>query len=385
VVETYLDSYHGWAISRGSDLVATCTDCHEVHEIRSPLDPASSVHAANVTTTCARCHEGANPTFAQSYTHVGALAGRRPHGWVRYVYLWLIAIVLGGMALHNFVVARYELRRHFRRRGREPYVQRWRRAERLQHVVLLVTFFGLAITGFALRYPDQWWVRLMGLAGHELLRAYIHRVFAVIMVGVSVYHGIWIIVTRRGRRALGSMMPRYFDVGQLVQNMRFHVGLRPTRPAFGRFDYTQKAEYWAVVWGTVVMALTGFILWYPTVATSWMPAWAVRVAEVIHFYEAILAVSAIIIWHLFYVIFMPSEYPMSTTWLDGRMPAEEWKKMHRAEYDVEGPGAIVPPEGEDMVTAADVRSHESAAKESSRGAEPRNVESGSKPGGGETI
>jgi len=78
-----------------------------------------------------------------------------------------------------------------------------------------------------------------------------------------------------------------------------------------------------------VMAFTGFALWFPTVATSWMPSWIVRVSEVVHFYEAILAVSAIVIWHFFYVLFMPSEYPMSTVWLNGRMPEHEWKKMHR--------------------------------------------------------
>jgi len=385
VVESYLDSYHGWAVSRGSDLVATCTDCHNVHEIRSPLDPASTVHDANVTATCGKCHPGANPTFAQSYTHVSALAARGPQGWVRLVYLWVIAGVLGGMALHNFVIARYELRRHFRRRRSEPYVQRWRRAERLQHIVLLTSFFALAITGFALRFPDSWWTRLIGLDTNELLRAYLHRIFAVIMVGAAVYHTIWVIVTRRGRRSLGAMVPRYFDVAHAVQNMAFHLGLRGSRPSFGKFDYTQKAEYWAVVWGTVVMALTGFVLWYPTVATSSFPAWVVRVAEVIHFYEAILAVSAIIIWHFFYVIFMPSEYPVSTTWIDGRMPAEEWKEMHRGEYDAEGPGAIVPSEGDDMVTAADVRSHALAAEEKPSQERSSRFESGSKPGGGKNT
>ena len=125
--------------------------------------------------------------------------------------------------------------------------------------------------------------------------------------------------------------------------MAFHLGLRKERPAFGAYDYTQKAEYWALVWGTWVMALTGFILWIPTLATSWLPAWTVRVAEVVHFYEAILAVSAIVIWHFFYVIFMPGEYPMSTIWLNGRMPAKEWKEMHRREYLETGDDAVVDP------------------------------------------
>jgi cytochrome b subunit of formate dehydrogenase len=331
VVESYLDSYHGWAVDRGSGLVATCTDCHNVHEIRSTLDPASSVHITNVVATCGRCHKQSNPKFAQSYTHQGALKARGTHGWVRLVYLVLIAIVLGGMFLHNLIIVRHELIKHVRRRGAEPSVVRWYRAERMQHLALLISFTGLAVTGFALRFPHTWWVKLIGLGGNEILRAYIHRVFAVVMMIQSVYHVVWIAVTRRGRWSLRELTPRALDFRHVAQNIAYYLGLRKERPAFHAFDYTQKAEYWAVVWGIWIMALTGFVLWYPTIATGWLPAWIVRVAEVIHFYEAVLAVSAIFIWHFFYVIFMPGEYPMSTVWLNGRMPEREWKEWHRGE------------------------------------------------------
>ncbi len=349
VVESYLDSYHGWAVSRGAALVATCTDCHNVHEIRSTLDPASSVHDANVAGTCARCHAGATERFAQSYTHAGALAARAPQGWVRYIYLWLIAVVLGGMAIHNAIIARWELRRHLAHVRHEPAIQRWQRAERVQHRVLLLSFTALAITGFALRFPTSWWTKLIQLDGHEVIRAYLHRAFAIIMTVTAIYHGVWITVTRRGRGALRGMAPGFHDMRQAGENMAFHLGLRRARPAFRRFDYTQKAEYWAVVWGTWVMALTGVILWYPTIATSWMPIWIVRVSETIHFYEAVLAVSAIVIWHFFFVIFLPAVYPMSTTWIDGRMPAAEWKEFHAGEYAEQGEEPVdkpAPPGGE---------------------------------------
>jgi cytochrome b subunit of formate dehydrogenase len=343
VVESYLDSYHGWAVASGRDLVATCTDCHSVHEIRSPLDSLSTVHPANVTATCAGCHPGANATFAGSYTHAGALQARRPQDWVRYFYLWLIGMVLGGMALHNAVIVRHEMKRHLERVRREPYVTRWRAAERVQHLVLFVSFTGLAVTGFALRFPDSWWARITGLAQHEYLRANLHRVFAVIMMVTAVYHTAWIFATRRGRTALRELTPRALDVRQALENMAYHLGRRPRRPAFRAFDYTQKAEYWALVWGTAVMAVTGMILWYPTVATASLPAWIVRVSEVVHFYEAILAVSAIVIWHFFFVIFLPAVYPMSTTWLDGRMPAHEWKEFHAGEHADKGEAEVESP------------------------------------------
>ena len=343
VVESYLDTYHGWALARGSGVVASCTDCHNVHEIRPWQDPASSIHPANVTKTCGRCHNKSNPTFAQSYTHAGALKARGYHGIAKLVYLFLIGVVLGGMALHNIIVGRYELSKHLRHRGREPYVVRWYSAERIQHLVLLMSFIALAITGFALRFPNAWWVKIVGLGGRELVRANLHRSFAVIITVVSVYHIVWVLAARRGRIVLRDMVPRGSDFVDVAQNIAFHLGLRKERPAFGAYDYTQKAEYWALVWGMWVMALTGFILWIPTLATSWLPAWTVRVAEVIHFYEAILAVSAIVIWHFFYVIFLPGEYPMSTTWLNGRISAKEWKEMHRREYLDSGDGAIVDP------------------------------------------
>lgn len=347
VVKSYLDSYHAWAVSRGSDLVATCTDCHRVHDIRSPLDPASSVYPANVASTCGHCHPGSTERFAQSYTHLGALQARGPQGWARYIYLWLIGIVLGGMAVHNALIVRYETRRHFDHVRREPYVTRWLSAERVQHLVLLLSFTALALTGFALRFPKAWWVKLIGLGGHELLRARLHRTFAVVLVVTAVYHAGWLLATRRGRTSLQEMAPRAHDLQQFFQNMAFHLGRRKQRPRFRTFDYTQKAEYWALVWGTLVMALTGLVLWYPTVATSWLPAWVVRVSEVIHFYEAILAVSAIFIWHFFFVIFLPSVYPMSTTWIDGRIPADEWREYHAAEYEKRGEDAVKTPGTDD--------------------------------------
>jgi cytochrome b subunit of formate dehydrogenase/nitrate/TMAO reductase-like tetraheme cytochrome c subunit len=343
VVETYLDSYHGWAVSRGSDLVATCTDCHNVHEIRSPLDSLSTVHEANVVSTCARCHPGSSVTFARSYTHAGALRVRGAHGWVRHLYLWLIGVVLGGMAVHNALVARHELKRHAAHVRGEPHIRRWHSAELVQHMVLFASFSGLAVTGFALRFPEAWWVGLVGLGGHEALRANLHRAFAIVMVATAVYHSVWVLATRRGRVSIRAMVPRFHDLRQAGENMAFHLGLRKTRPAFRAFDYTQKAEYWALVWGTWVMALTGLILWYPTIATQWAPVWIVRVAEVIHFYEAILAVSAIVLWHFFFVIFLPAVYPMSTTWIDGRMPAHEWKEFHAGEYAELGEGPIASP------------------------------------------
>jgi formate dehydrogenase gamma subunit len=192
-----------------------------------------------------------------------------------------------------------------------------------------LTFFSLAISGFALRFPDAFWVEWLGAIGfNEELRRQFHRITAVLLVFASAYHVFYLLFVKRGRALGKALLPRPRDIREAFANILFHLGRRKERPNFAGFDYTQKAEYWALVWGTIVMSVTGLVLWFPEAATRWAPAWVVRVCEVVHFYEAILAVSAIFIWHFYFVIIRPSIYPMSWIWLDGRMPEHEWKLEH---------------------------------------------------------
>ncbi len=330
VVSSFNDSYHGWAITRGGEAVAVCADCHGVHAIGSRQDPLSSIHKDNVVGTCAKCHPGATPTFAASYTHVLARDRRMAHDWVRLVYLWIIGLTLGGMALHNLVLYGHDLRVHYRHVAAEPFIQRMGRRDLLQHVLLIVSFSGLAITGFALRSQDSWWAQtLTGLGLTEEMRRLLHRIFALLLVFGSVVHTVEILFTGRGRQFLRDMFPRPSDLRDAVANLLHHARAKGgPAPEFDRFDYTQKAEYWALLWGTLVMGATGFILWFPALVTLWLPAWMVRVAETIHYYEAILAVSAIVIWHLFFTVVRPGTYPMSWTWITGRMPKHEWETHH---------------------------------------------------------
>jgi hypothetical protein len=81
------------------------------------------------------------------------------------------------------------------------------------------------------------------------------------------------------------------------------------------------------------MVATGFILWFQEIALMFMPKWLWDVALVIHLYEAILAVLAIIVWHFYYVMINPDEAPVSLTFLTGRMTHEELAKCHPAEFE----------------------------------------------------
>lgn len=329
VIDSYTDSYHGWAIRRGGKAVAVCVDCHNIHDIRMALDPKSSINKTNVVATCGRCHPNSNAEFAASYNHILARGKLMTHDYVRIVYIWLIAAVLGGMFLHNLIIYIHAMREHRRKHLHEEAVVRMTVSEIWQHIVLAVSFIGLGVTGFALRFPDSWWAKLLAIAGmSEEARRISHRGLALALVAASIYHIFYVLFTKRGRMLIKALLPKFTDIGELIGNLLYYAGLRKDLPRFGMYDYTAKAEYWALIWGTAVMGITGFVLWFPALATSWLPAWAVRVCETIHFWEAILAVSAIVIWHFFFVIFLPKEYPMSWTWITGRMSRHEWDELH---------------------------------------------------------
>jgi hypothetical protein len=119
--------------------------------------------------------------------------------------------------------------------------------------------------------------------------------------------------------------------------MGYDLGLRRERPRFGRFSYIEKAEYWALVWGTVVMTVTGVALWFGTKTEHLFKVGAIGVMLVIHFYEAILAGLAILIWHLYSTVFNPPVYPNNPSWYTGKMPLEMYREEHAAVPDPEEP------------------------------------------------
>jgi len=108
----------------------------------------------------------------------------------------------------------------------------------------------------------------------------------------------------------------------------YNLGIRKERPRFGRFSYVEKAEYWALVWGAVVMIVSGFFMWADNIAVHWFPKGFLDVMLVVHYYEAWLATLAILIWHMYSTVFNPSVYPMNPSWLTGKMPVEVYRHEH---------------------------------------------------------
>lgn len=333
-VSQYMDSYHGLAVMRGDEDAAMCVDCHGVHEILPQEHPQSTVNDTNVTKTCQTCHPNASNVFSKSYTHkAGTETAEMVENIVSSLYFWLIVLVIGGMVLHNLVIIFYELKKRKKQLNDVVTIPRFTKNEVIQHVILFVSFIVLAITGFALKYPNSWWAEgLQSIGMSETVRQYTHRVSAVVMMALGIYHIIYLLVTRRGRDVLTNLIPKIDDIKEAFYSVLFYLKIVKSKPYSDKYDYTEKAEYWALIWGTIVMGITGLILWFPTVVGEWAPIWLIRVSEIIHFYEAILASLAIVVWHWFFVIFHPNEYPMSFVWIDGKMSLHHYRHHHELHF-----------------------------------------------------
>lgn len=342
--QTFSDSYHGLAIRAGSVEVANCASCHGVHNIKSSSDPTSTVNKANLSKTCGACHAGANERFAIGSVHVTMSEEEGPIlYWIATLYIVLIVAVVGGMMVHNVLdFIRRARRRLMIRRGYliEEHVGhslyiRMTVEERLQHGALLVSFITLVITGFMLRYPDAWWVvAIRNLSSNIFdLRGLLHRIAAVVMIAASVYHLYYIFFTERGKQLIFDLMPKIQDIYDAIAMFKYNLGLSNYKPPFGRFSYIEKSEYWALVWGTVVMGATGFIMWFDNTFIGLLTKLGYDVARTIHFYEAWLATLAIVVWHFYYVMFNPDVYPMSLAWLTGTLTEAEMKEEHPLELE----------------------------------------------------
>ncbi|HXG38657.1 MAG TPA: cytochrome b/b6 domain-containing protein, partial [Bacteroidota bacterium] len=342
--KTFSDSYHGLAIQAGSVEVANCASCHGVHTIKPSSDPTSTIHKANLATTCGKCHPGANERFAQGSVHVVIAKEEEPIlYWIATLYVILIVTIVGGMLVHNVLDFFRKTRRRLQIRqgliaeehtGRGLYL-RMTLSERLQHGTLAVSFILLVITGFMLRYPDAWWViAIRNLSdGVFDLRSLIHRIAAVVMIGASLYHIYYVSFTQRGRQLIKDLLPVLQDARDAIAVMKYNLGISKQKPRFGRFSYIEKSEYWALVWGTIVMALTGFVMWFDNTFIGLLTKLGYDIARTIHFYEAWLATLAIIVWHFYYVIFNPDVYPMNFAWLTGYLTEAEMAEEHPLELE----------------------------------------------------
>jgi cytochrome b subunit of formate dehydrogenase len=336
-----------------------------VHNILPSSDARSTVNKAHLVATCGKCHPGVTEKFALGKVHVDAPlsadVGSVAVRWVRRGYLGLIFALISAMLVHNFLIWRPKAVER-RRETTDRVVLRMTRNQRVQHLLLLTSFFVLVITGFALKYPDSWFALMLGMS--ETVRGLAHRIAAIVLISAGVYHLAYLALTADGRRLVRDFLPALRDSTDVLRTLRYYLGLSDAKPQYARFNYSEKVEYWALVWGMFVMASTGIMLWAKITFGHFLPRWLLDVATAIHFYEAVLATLAIVVWHFYQVFFDPDVYPMNWAWFDGKMSLHHYHDEHG--LDPAPPSGHVPPSpGEKRAAAAPAPPVPEAAAETS--------------------
>ena len=336
-VSSYKDSYHGLASQAGSKVVANCASCHGVHNILPSSDSRSMINANNLPQTCGQCHVGAGANFTNGKIHLtsGLVSEVASHDKgvvgtriVRWIYLPLIIFVIGGMMLHNALIWR---KKTVAKRHQVRSIVRLTRNQRTQHWLLLTSFIVLVLSGFALQYPASWLSWILG--GSEFLRRIIHRAAAVVMLLAGAFHVLYLAFSKEGRLWVRDMLPRLKDVQDAFANFAYYLGLKKGKPRLARFGYAEKVEYWALVWGTIIMGVTGLMIWFKISVVGFLPRWWIEIALSVHFYEAVLATLAIVVWHFYQVIFDPDVYPINFAFIDGRVSEEHYKEEHALAFE----------------------------------------------------
>ncbi|MBI4911297.1 MAG: cytochrome b/b6 domain-containing protein [Acidobacteria bacterium] len=332
---TFQDSYHGLALRGGQKTVANCASCHGVHNILASHDPKSTIHPKNLGQTCGRCHPGVGSSFTSGPIHVrsATVSEHKYVRWIRVTYWILIPLTIGFMVFHNAIDWLAKLRRGRQHHGGTgEMLPRMNLRFRVTHALAAVSFLVLIVTGFALKFPEAGWVKLfLAFDPTSAFRGLTHRIAAVVLMASSAYHGLHLLLDRRDRKILWHLWPNLQDAKDILGMIKFNLGLSGTRPTFDTFSYAEKMEYWAYWWGTVVMAVTGILLWAENWSLRYLPKWVMDAATAAHWYEAILATLSILVWHWYLVIFDPDVYPMEMTWLDGKVSGDHLRET-RPEY-----------------------------------------------------
>lgn len=213
--------------------------------------------------------------------------------------------------------------------------------QRIEHALLILSFTVLALTGLPQKYAGAGWAETLiaWMGGVERVR-WLHHAAAVVLILQTAFH---IVAVGYRVYVLGArvtdMLPTLKDVRDFFDTVRYNLGLRRERPLFGRYSFDEKLEYWALVWGTVIMILTGFMLWNPIAMTRWLPGEIIPAAKAAHGGEALLAVLSILTWHVYHVHLRHFNKSIFT----GKLTREEMLEDHPLELARIEAGQTGPP------------------------------------------
>jgi cytochrome b subunit of formate dehydrogenase/nitrate reductase gamma subunit len=208
---------------------------------------------------------------------------------------------------------------------------------RFIHLVMMVTFIGLALTGLPIKYPDAFWAKgLILLWGGVKGAGIFHRWFAGITFGYFFLHLVWIlyyrIILKGNLFGPDSMLPSWKDLKDLYQHITYFLG-KGDPPRFGKFTYWEKFDYWAVFWGIAFIGGSGLVLWFPELFSRFLPGVVFNIADTIHSDEAFLAIGYIFIVHLYNAHFRAGVFPLDRTIFTGKTEAKEIRERHPLEWE----------------------------------------------------
>ncbi len=221
----------------------------------------------------------------------------------------------------------------------DEHILRFPVADRIEHIITIASFTVLAVTGLPQMYstwPIMLWA-IQAMGGIETIRI-IHRVAAVVLILGSIWHIAAMGYKVYVKRVRMTMLPGWKDVVDAVQGLGYNFRILRKAPRMGKFNYMEKAEYWALVWGTVVMMVTGYMLWNPIATTSIFPGSVIPVARMAHGLEAVLAVLSIITWHMYHVHLKRFNRSM----FSGYITREEMEEEHQIELELHDAGKAKP-------------------------------------------
>lgn len=358
-VKAYGETYHGKAKNLGyPDKVAGCTDCHLAHNILPADNPSSALNSDSLVKTCGKCHTGFHKRFVSYVPHpdpddpkaflslyltkkfmIALLAGVFVFFWAHSLLWWRKAYAEKSCLIKGGGMPEHELPEGH---GKQ-YVRRFTLRDRIMHVVLILSFFGVVISGFPVKYTDAPWAKIFtALMGGVEGAALVHRISAGTMCLLFLYT-CWLScrflfpgfkVKGWVSRLFGpdSLFPRWKDFEDCIGMFKwfFNAG---DKPQFDRWTYWEKFDFMAVFWGMFVIGLSGMVMWIPELSSYVMPGWMINIVHLAHSEEAFLAAVFIFTIHFFNNHIVPDKFPLEKNVFTGSYTIEALKHERPLEYE----------------------------------------------------
>ena len=360
VVRFYELTYHGKVQGVGDpSRVAGCADCHTSHNILPKDNPASTIHPDNLAANCGKCHTGFHPRFVEYKAHPD-FTNRREYPslfWTNVFMEALLVMTFLFFWIHTALWWRktYWDKHDLERRGIIPGppvagsegIQSIRRFSRLEvslHVILVISFFTLVLTGFPLKYYDAGWAKpIVHFWGGAHKAGLWHRAAAIVLIVLFLYvlvRSLRYLFPKGGGtrgwkdRLFGpdSLFPNWKDWEDLKAMLRWFFN-RGDRPRFDRWSYWEKFDFLAVFWGMTIIGGSGIFLMVPEWTSYLFPGWVLNIAALLHSEEALLAALFIFTVHFFNTHLIPTKFPMDRTIFTGRYYLKEMAEERPLEYE----------------------------------------------------